>query len=248
VRRVLATPALLAALVLPLAACGDGGDGGSGGSQVAAAVPVAGAEAPAAGITVSGTGSVSAVPDRGDFTFGVETQGTTAVDALTTNATSMQKVLAALKSAGIADDDLQTQQVFVSARYSSDGQAIVGYSAVNSVLAKVRDLETAGAVIDAAVGAGANQVYSLALAVSKQDEAYGQALDLALANARAKAETLAKAAGVRLLKVTSVTESGGATPTPVPFAVPAAEAAASTPIVPGTQEIQANVTVTFAIS
>src|SRR5436190_12736468 len=90
-------------------------------------------------ITVGGTGSVRAVPNRAQFSFGVTTQGTTAAQAIDVNAGLARKVIAALKAGGVASDDLQTEAVSLEPRYSDDG-AIVGYTATNSVSATSRDL------------------------------------------------------------------------------------------------------------
>ena len=196
------------------------------------------------GITVNGTGVVRAVPDRADLWFGVESQGRTATAALAANGVEMRRVIAALRGAGIAAADLQTQQVSLSPRYSNDGGDIIGYSAQNAVSARIRDLDLVGAAIDAAVGAGANQVSGPSLSRSDQTELYRSALRASVADARAKAQTIATAAGVALGSVVTVTETGGA---PMPVAEKGAATADSTPIEPGTQEIQASVTVTFAV-
>jgi uncharacterized protein YggE len=200
----------------------------------------------ALGITVTGTGSVKAAPDRADFSFGVETQGETADAALTANNAAVQKVIAAIKGAGVAAADIQTQQVSVSPRYGSDGQNITGYSAVNSVNATVRNLANAGAVVDAAVKAGANQVYGPTLAISEQSGLYQEALKKALDDARAKAKTIAEAAGVSLGSVVNIVEGSQVSP-PIPL-TGGAEADQSAPIEPGLQEIPASLTVTFAIA
>lgn len=200
---------------------------------------------PVTGITVSGSGSVRGTPDRADFSFGVETQGQTSAEALDANSAAVQKVIDALKGAGVANGDIQTQQVTVSPRYGENGQKIVGYSATNSVNATIRDLAGAGAVVEAAVAAGANQVYGPTFSISDQTGLYGDALEKALEDARTKATRIAKAAGVGLGSIVSVVEGGQAGP-PVPMA--AAPAEASVPIEVGQQEIVATLTVTFAIS
>jgi uncharacterized protein YggE len=200
----------------------------------------------ALGITVTGSGSVKAAPDLAEFSFGVETQGQTADEALAKNNAAVQKVIAAIKGAGVAASDIQTQQVSVSPRYANDGQAITGYSAVNSVSAKIRNLSKAGAVVDAAVKAGANQVYGPTLSISEQSGLYQQALKKAYADARVKAQTIAAAAGVSLGRVVNIVEGGGFGPV---FAESAAAGGdKGVPIEPGLQEIPANLTVTFAIS
>jgi uncharacterized protein YggE len=200
----------------------------------------------ALGITVTGTGSVKAAPDQADFSFGVETQGDTPSEALSKNGAAVQKVIDALKAAGIAAADIQTQQVSVSPRYDNKGQNIVGYTAVNSVNVTVRDLSKAGDVVDAAVKAGANQVFGPTFSISNQTALYQDALKKALADARTKAQTIAAAAGVSLGRVVNIVEGGGVTP--VPLGAAEGAAGGKTPIEPGLQEIPASLTVTYAIS
>jgi uncharacterized protein YggE len=203
-------------------------------------------EATPAGLTVSGLGSVRTVPDRASFSFGVETQAATARAALTQNAAEAKKLLDALRAAGIAAADLQTSQVSLNPRTDERGTGIVGYSAITTVTATLRDLSRAGAVVDAAVDAGANTVSGPSLTRGDTDAQYRQALRLAYADARTKAEALAAAAGKTLGAVTAIVESSSGS---VPYAV-AKDAAASTAveIAPGTQSVDAVVTVTFALS
>ena len=207
------------------------------------AMPAGAASEEARGLTVTGAGSVKVVPDVVTWSFGVQTDAATARDALRLNSTEIAKVIEALKSAGVADKDLQTQQVSLFPRTSQDGTKVVGYSATNSVSAIVRDLAKAGAVVDAATEAGANQVSGPSLTVSDSEGFYAQALDKAYAQALAKARRLAAKAGVRLGRPLQITEGGQATP--IPFAEGAK--AAGVPIEAGTTEIAASVTVTFAI-
>jgi uncharacterized protein len=194
------------------------------------------------GITVAGTGSASVVPDRASFAFGTVSQAATADAALTASSQSIARVIAALKRAGVAQADLQTSEVSLSPRMNDAGDAIVGYMASNAVTAKIKKLGDAGDVVDAAVGAGANQVSGPNLLASDQDAAYRNALKAALADARAKAQTLASASGSSPGKITGIVESGGSIPMPMALARDAA-----VPVEPGTQEIQATVSVTYAI-
>jgi uncharacterized protein len=204
------------------------------------------AQLKAEGITVMGTGVVRSVPDRAEISFGVVSQGRTASQALTANDTAIERVVAALRQAGIAAADIQTRSFSVSPRYSEEGNDIVGYTAENTVSVQLRNLDRAGAVIDAAVGAGANQVFGPALSRSNATELYRNALRAAVADARAKAQVVVSAAGVSLGAVVGVAEQGSS---PEPTAQPAADArTAGAPIQPGTQEIQANVVVTFAVA
>jgi uncharacterized protein YggE len=187
---------------------------------------------------------VNVTPDRASFAFGTVSQATTANAALTACSQSVARVIAALKKAGVAQADIQTADVSLSPRMNDKGDAIVGYTASNTVTATIKKLGDAGDVVDAAVGAGADQVSGPNLLVSDQDAAYRTALKAAVADARAKAETLATASSSTLGKITAIVEGGGAVP--VPFQVAAGAKDSSVPIEPGIQKIEATVSVTFA--
>jgi hypothetical protein len=184
------------------------------------------------------------VPDRAELSFGVETQAKTARAALAANAAEMRRVLAALRAAGATD--LKTQYVSLSPRLGAQND-VEAYVATNSVSATIKQLARAGAVIDAAVEAGANQVYGPSLSRGDQSDLYRQALKAAVANARESAQALAAAANVSLGRVTAVIEGGGA-PMPMPFAAAAKAEDTSTPIESGSQQVSATVTVTFSVS
>jgi uncharacterized protein len=195
-------------------------------------------------ISATGNGTVTAVPDRAQFSFGVQAQARTASAALEAADAQLARVVAALRQAGIPQADIQTDQLSLSPRTNDEGAEILGYTAVSSVSVRLRDLDRAGAVVDAAVGAGANQVYGPSLVRSNQDALYRNALRAAYADARAKAQALADAAGVTLGAMTATVEGGEA----IPFAGRMEDAkTASATIEPGTQEIQATVSVTFAV-
>lgn len=204
---------------------------------------------PARGITVTASGKVEAVPDRASLELGVETQASNAKDALAQNGQRLEHVLSALRKAGVGQDDLRTSQVSLWPERSSEGTAITGYRATNTVSVEL-DVEKAGGAIDGAVGAGANVVSGPMLAVDERDALYRDALKNAVEAGRAKAEAIADAAGVKVGRVTAVVESGGYLPPPMPYAAEAARdsIASSTPIEPGRQEIEAMVTVTFAVA
>ena len=216
------------------------------GILAAATLPggAASAAAETGGITVQGTASIDTTPDRAVITFGVESQAESARAALAANAAEMRRVLAALRAAGATD--VRTQSVSVSPRYG-DQMAVQGYVAQNSVSATVPELAKAGAVIDAAVAAGANQVFGPSLSRGDQAELYRTALEAAVDDARRSAQAIASAANVSLGRVTAVVEGGGA-PQPLPYAADKALAAESTPIEPGTQQVTATVSVTFSVS
>jgi uncharacterized protein YggE len=193
------------------------------------------------GIVVAGSGSATSVPDRGSFSFTVATPGKTAAAAVAANAAAMRAVVAALRQAGVAAADLQTTQVSLEQRRSENGDTVTGYDATSSVLAQLRDLGRAGAVVDAAVAAGADEFSGPALSTGDTEQLYRDALKAAVADARGKAQALAAAAGLTLGRVTNVTEGGGQ---PVPVMQTAK--ADTVAVEPGTQEIQATVTVSFA--
>lgn len=228
-RVLIAVPALLAVVALA-GALGPSPD-------------PAGAQEPAAvgsdSVTVAGVGSVKAVPDEATFSFGVEARGRTAQAAIAANAAQMEKLIAALRQAGARE--LATQWVSVYPVTREDG-AIDGYSASNSVSATI-GVARAGALIDAAADAGANQISGPGMSSSDAERLYRDALAAAVADARKRAEVLAKAAGRSLGEITTIVESGAQ---PVPLYREAADtAASSTPIVPGQQETTATISVTF---
>jgi uncharacterized protein len=193
-------------------------------------------------VTVLGHGVITAVPDEATVSAGVRTDAVTAAAALAQNANVMNAVIAALKRAG--GTELQTQQVSLYPQLDSKN-TVTGYVAQNSVSAHSK-INGAGALIDAAVAAGANTVDGPTLDVSGRDALYRDALKKAVADGRAKAVALGQAGGFGIGPVSTVTEQGSA-PQPVFAASAVAKAADSTPVEPGTQYITADVTITFRI-
>jgi uncharacterized protein YggE len=206
---------------------------------------LAGAQDPAQtpdSITVSGVGTVDAVPNEAQMSFGAETRRPTAQAAVAANADAMRRIINALRQAG--GRELATQWVSVYP-FTDETGGVNGYSASNSVSA-VSDVDDAAGLIDAAAEAGANQVSGPGLSSSNAEALYRQALAKAVAEARARAEALAKAAGRSLGEITAIVEGGAATP--LPYAERAAlDTAQSTPIVPGQQETTATISVTFSL-
>jgi uncharacterized protein YggE len=193
-------------------------------------------------VTTVGHGVVTLVPDQAIVTAGVHTQAETASAALAQNGRLMNAVIAALKQAG--GKELQTQQVSLYPQTDRDGK-VQGYTADNSVSA-TSDIAGAGPLIDAAVAAGANTVSGPSLGISDRDASYREALAKAVEDARAKAEALANAGGFGVGPVSSVSEQSSTPPTPM-YEATAAKAVDSTPVEPGTQDITADVSVTFRI-
>jgi uncharacterized protein YggE len=200
------------------------------------------------GITVVGSGTARAVPDVAEWSFGVQTTGETAAAALTANSDAMEGVVAALRESGIGEDDLRTEQVSVYPRMSEDGRAVVAYDASNTVRATIRDLDRAGATVDAVVAAGANQVYGPTLTLSDSKAHYRAAIEAAFDDARARAEAIAAQAGVSLGAPVAIVEGGGGGVTPGFDRLAGAEAAAAdVSVQTGAQEVGAALTVTFAV-
>ena len=202
------------------------------------ATPSAGAT-----ITVTGNGTVDATPDRASFDFGVTTNGATAGEALSRNSSEARTIIAALKKAGIGSSDIQTTQVSLWPQTSSNGTRITGYQASNSVHVTAA-LGNAGALVDAAVRAGANNVGGPNLDTADRSALYDEALKQAIGDAKGKAQAIAAGAGLTLGALVKVQEGGSAAPVPL-FAEDRA-AAASVPIEAGTQKIEASVTVTYS--
>src|SRR5262249_20769829 len=173
----------------------------------------------------------------------VENHDDSAQAASAANAAGMQKLIEALRQAGVADKGMQTVDVSVSPVYNDAGTKVIGYTATNSVCATT-SVADGGSVVDAALKAGADRVSGPNLTKAESDKLYDDALRAAVADARSRAEVLAAAAGVKVGQVLSIVE-GSAPPGPIAY-----DAAASpeTPIQPGTQDVEASVTVTFAIS
>jgi len=200
------------------------------------------------GITVNASGTVETTPDEAALELGVETHAANAKDALAQNAERLRRVIDALRKAGVAKDDLETSNVSLWPQHTDDGTSVTGYQAQNTVSAEL-DVAEAGDAIDAAVAAGANVVGGPSLSVGDRDALYRRALKDAVEAARAKAEAIAEAAGVKVGRVTAVVESAGyQEPGPMAYAMRAADSAVSTPIEPGKQAIEATVTVTFALA
>jgi uncharacterized protein YggE len=196
-------------------------------------------------ITVHGTGIVQTTPTTAEFTFGVAANGSNATSALSANAGKMNKVIDALRKRGIADADIQTAQISLQPNRNQAGDKILNYTATNSVTTRIKNIANAGPVVDAAVNAGAKEITGPSLVASDELVLSRRALKAAIADARARAQTIAAAAGVKLGAVRSVSEESGSSP--LPFAA-SADKVAGTPVSAGTISIEADVTVTFAIA
>jgi uncharacterized protein len=198
-------------------------------------------------ITVTGNGSVSAVPDKASFDFGVHVKASTATDAINQDNEQAQKIVDALKNAGVPDADIQTTSI--SLYPESHHGEITGYSADNSV-SVTSSVKDAGNLVDAAAQAGANRIDGPNLSISDQKAQYAEALKLAVADAKAQAEAIANGAGLTLGEPTHITNSGDSGPMYYrsSYAYDTAALQAAVPIQPGSRQIQASVTVTYSAS
>lgn len=195
-------------------------------------------------ITVTGTGVVRAVPDVAEVSLGVSATARTARAARATSEALMNRVLATLRGRGLAAADIQTSQVSLSPNFGPAGVRVVGYTARNTVTARIRDLDVAGAVIADAAAAGANEISGPMLIVSNQKLVYQKALKAAVADARAHAEAIASASGETVGEMRTASETSES----VPIALEARKADSSaTPVEAGTVEVEANVTATFDV-
>jgi uncharacterized protein YggE len=210
---------------------------------------VAPAGTPANAVTATGTGKVSASPDEADMNFGVSRTASTARDALTQVSTIATKITASLAKAGIADVDIRTANLSVYPTYdNSPKPAITGYQASLTVEAKIRDITTLGDVINAANGAGADNISGPSFTISEDSKYRPEAIDKAVADARKSAEAMAKAAGKSVGDVISISETAVSTPGPLyESALGAGKASVPVPISPGQLDVTANVTVVFAL-
>jgi uncharacterized protein len=204
-------------------------------------------------LDVQARGESRVVPDVAIISAGVVTQSPDAATAMRDNAARMARMFASLKKAGLADKDIQTQSVSLSPQYryaNNEVPVITGYQANNTVSVRFRDIGKSGAVLDALVKEGANQINGPTLTVDKPEAAQDAARLDAMKAARARAELYAKAAGLTVRRIVSISESveysGG--PQPVMARMAMADGAeAKTSVAPGEQSIGVSLSVVFEL-
>jgi uncharacterized protein YggE len=212
-------------------------------------------------LSVSGVGKVSAAPDTADVSVGVVTQATAAKDALAANTEAMTKLIATLKEQGIAEKDIQTQNLSIQPQYTQPPRnrenqeftpKIAGYQVTNTVRITSRKIDALGGVLDALVQSGANQMYGISFRVDEPEGLLDRARLDAVEDAKRKARLIAQAAGVKLGPPIQISESGNM-PMPRPMmmrgmaAAPMMAAAAPVPVAGGEQDFSVTVSVTFQI-
>ena len=216
-------------------------------AQPAQVVPVSGTR-----LDVVATGEANRVPDIVRINAGVMTQAPTASEAIRQNAQKMESLNAALRRAGVADRDIQTSSINLHPdwRHVENGTPeLIGYRANNQVSVRFRDIRNAGRILDALVAAGANQIDGPMFMIERPEEGLDEARQLALRNARARADLYARALGMRVKRILSVSEAGMGYMPPQPVMMRAMDAAqaASTQIVPGEQTLATSLTVSFEL-
>jgi len=225
------------------------------------AIPVSAVAEPAEPqprILVSGEGSAELVPDMAILVLTVTREAATARAALDANSTAMAEVLEAMKAEGIAERDLQTAGFAIHPRYNypapkpsgeRETRQIVGYAVRNTLSVRVRDISRVGAILDRSVTLGVNEGGNISFTNDDPSAAIAEARTAAVKDARARAETLAAAAGVEVGRILEISEHAF-TPRPAPMVqaeMAMSRAADAVPVAVGENSYQVRVQVTFAI-
>ena len=204
-------------------------------------------------LSVDGDGKVTLIPDMATISIGVHSENKNATEAVASNNSQAQAVIAALKSFGIADKDIRTRNFSIYPRqeWGKDGERLgITYVVDNTVVVTVRDLDKIGEILDATIKAGANNIGGISFDVADRESAYQDALAAAVENARARAEAMAKAAGVSIEKVQSIDSYVNAPVMPVMRSYAKdmeALAANEVPISAGSMEITVTVHIVFTL-
>ncbi|KUJ84422.1 SIMPL domain-containing protein [Microbulbifer flavimaris] len=232
---------LTALLALMLTACGNDGAPREHGTLV----------------SISAQGEATRVPDVAGISAGVVTEAEESDAAMKANAKQMEKVIKAIRKAGIEEKDIQTSGISLTPRYeypqntagspNRPGRTLVGYVARNTVNLKVRDIGKLGDVLSALTEAGANQIHGPSLEVGDPEPALAEARQQALAKAQARVQTYADALGMKVHRLVSVSEGGsGGMPRPM-MRAEMASADARTPVAPGETTLSVNLDLVFEL-
>ena len=214
-------------------------------------------------LDISATANVKRAPDIAYITAGVNEEAKTAVAAMAAQAEAMTSMMNALKSAGVADKDMQTSNISLHpvddyvAETDANGrrngkQVLRGYSASNQLTVKVTNLDGLGETLDSLVVAGGNTFSGLNFALEDASDARDEARRKAVADATARAELYAEAVGMRVSRIVNISESGGNEPSPAPMgrmmAMHESADMASTPISGGEIGYSAQVNIRFKLT
>ncbi len=207
------------------------------------------------GISVSGEGKVQGKPDIANISLGVSVLANTVADARTKAATSMTAIVDSMKSNGVTEKDIQTSQLNISPEYdyNDNRQVLRGFRVTNTVNAKLRDIDKTGKIVDDAVQGGGDDttINGISFGIDDPEDLRTQAREAAVADARSRAETLAKAGGVELGKPITISETSYSPPTYYNerFAADSAAGASvpETPVEVGELDVIVSVSVTWEI-
>lgn len=206
-------------------------------------------------LSVNGEGVVIAKPDIATVSIGVVSEGATARAALDANSADMTKVIDSVRAAGVEERDIGTTGFNIDPVYSrppirpdgsEENPQIIGYRVTNLVSVRIRDIDNSGAVLDAVVSAGANRVTGIEFGIAEPGRLQDEAMKNAISDARRKAQIMADAAGVRLVRILSIASNANY---PAPrFEMRAAAAdAKAVPILQGERSLTANASLVFEI-
>ena len=224
-------------------------------------------------LSLTAEGESRRTPDIAMFSAGVVTQAPTAAEAIRENSSRMDSVIAALKRAGIADRDIQTSSINLNPRFSNperdaqirarelrqpyippeqpEAPRIIGYEARNTVQVRVRNLANMGRVIDTLVAVGANEVNGPNFTLDEQQAALDEARLEAVTKGRQRAELYARAAGMRVARILSISEGGGYYPVRREIMVTGARGVAAppppTPVASGELSLSVNLSMQFEL-
>ena len=204
-------------------------------------------------LNLSASGESKVAPDLATITLGVQTDGATAAGAMGANAVQMNKVIAALKKAGIAERDIQTSNLSVNPQYvyvENNPPKLNGYQANNQVTIQVRDLTKLGQTVDATVNAGATNVGGISFGLQDPLAAENQARLDAVKALQAKADLYARATGYKIVRLVSLGEGGGYTPQPpMPmYAMARMDKVESSPVSAGELKVRVDVSATYELA
>jgi uncharacterized protein YggE len=198
-------------------------------------------------VTVSGTGEMTTPSDMAIVRLGVQTSAETAQEALDDNSQQVQSLLQVLRDAGINSSDIETQSINLNPRYDreQDSPEVSSFEASNIIMVKVREIDSLGEILDAAVEAGSNAIQGIHFQASDSADLVEQARSLAVENAQEKAEQLVDLVDAQLGSVLTVEETSSTPVTPAPREVEFAQADTAVPVEPGSQTIQVHVRITW---
>lgn len=221
---------------------------GAAPSALAQEAPAADAAFRATTLSLSAYGEVKAVPDMATITLGVQTEAPTAQAAMAQNAERMTRIVAALKAQGLAEKDIQTSNISLSAQYDYEQNQppkLRGYQASNTVSITVYDIARLGRTLDAVTSAGANEINGIGFGLRDPSAAENQARLKAVQALQAKAQLYAGATGMRLARLVNLSEGGGYVPQPprpMAMAARAEFAKADTPVQAGELSVRIDIT------